>query len=68
MMMIQDFQCSNNSLILRWKRLIMKITYDDRPANVDLQMILGKVNSCNLDMQDAFAVIVRKNVDIRHVQ
>ena len=46
----------------------MKITYDDRPANVDLQMILGKVNSCNLDMQDAFAVIVRKNVDIRHVQ
>ena len=46
----------------------MKVTYD-RPTNADLQISLGKVNSCNLNMQDAYAVIVRKIVDmIRHVQ
>ena len=46
----------------------MKVTYD-RPTNADLQICLGKVNSCNLDMQDAYAVIVRKIVDmVRHVQ
>ena len=46
---------------------MMKVTYD-RPTNADLQICLGKVNSCNLDMLDAYAVIVRKIVEIRHVQ
>ena len=47
----------------------MDVTYNHRPTNADLQISLGKVNSCNLNMQDAYAVIVRKIVDmIRHVQ
>ena len=47
----------------------MNVTYNYRPTNADLQISLGKVNSCNLNMQDAYAVIVRKIVDIiRHVQ